>query len=239
MSITTEGALTRYAVADRGAVHLRANFVAGLDGAATLEGRSGTLGDEEDQRVLRALRALADVLLVGAGTLRAEGYGALRLDDAAVGWRRANGLPDHPVLAVVTGSLDLHPGADALAQAPVRPLVITHAAAPAERRAALAEVADVVSCGEQAVDPAAVRSALAGRGLPQILCEGGPSLFGSFVVADAVDELCLTLAPVLTAGGAPRIAVADQEVARDMELVHALPGKAMLFLRYLRSGRAG
>lgn len=226
--------VSRYEIVDRARSHLRANFVASLDGAATIDGRSGGLGDAEDQRLLGVLRMLADVLLVGGGTVRAEGYGALRLEEEAVEWRRSQGLTDYPVLAVVTGSLALDPASEVLAQAPVRPLVITHVGAPAERRDALGEVADVVECGEDAVDANLVRAELERRGLPQILCEGGPSLFGSLVAADAVDELCLTLAPVLVGGTASRIATSATGAAHGMRLHHTLPGERMLFLRYQR-----
>lgn len=231
---SVEDLVAAYEVADRGRTHLRANFVASLDGAATIDGRSGGLGDVEDQRLLGVLRMLADVLLVGAGTVRAEGYGALRLDEQAVAWRRAHGLPDHPVLAVVSGSLDLEASSEVFADAPVRPLVITHEGAPRQSRAALAGVADVIECGSSAVDPLSLRDALTARGLPQILCEGGPSLFGSLVAADVVDELCLTLAPVLVGGPASRIARGPAGAVHRMRLHHALPGDHMLFVRYLR-----
>lgn len=227
--------LSRYSVEDRARPHLRANFVASLDGAATLGGLSGGLNDAWDEQVFDLLRRLADVVIVGAGTLRAEGYGGLRLDDEAVAWRRDHGLPEHPVLAAVSARLDLDPESPLFAEAPTRPLVLTHEAAPADRRRALAEVADVVDCGEEAVDPARLREQLVARGLPQMLCEGGPTLFGTLIAGDAVDELCLTLSPVLVGGGARRISDGPYEQVRDMRLGHAIPGGTMLFLRYLRN----
>lgn len=226
--------LAHYAPRDRATAWLRANFVASLDGAATIDGRSGGLGDAEDQHLLGTLRMLADVLLVGAGTVRSEAYGALRLDEAAVAWRREQGLPDHPVLAIVSGSLHLNPDDEVFADAPIRPLVLTHAGAPEAARAALAGVADVVDCGDDAVAPALLRRQLQARGLRQILCEGGPTLFGSLAVADQVDELCLTVAPVLVAGSAARIAVSPQAHPHQLRLQHALAGERMLFLRYTR-----
>src|SRR5699024_9392752 len=116
-------------------------------------GFAGPLGDPEDQLVLRTLRQLADVVVVGAGTVRIEGYGGLGLDDGAVAWRRSRGLSDVPVLAIVSSALNLEPDAEVFTAAGPRPLVITHAAAPARRRERLAAVADVVVCGEHAVEP--------------------------------------------------------------------------------------
>ncbi|MGB4136280.1 MAG: dihydrofolate reductase family protein, partial [Microbacterium sp.] len=122
---------------------LRMNFIASIDGAATRAGRSGGLGDDADRRVFDLLRRDADVVLVGAGTARTEGYGAMRLDDASVSWRTAQGRAPHPVFVLVSRSLELAP--EIFADAPVRPIVYGGADAPAERRAALAAVADVVT----------------------------------------------------------------------------------------------
>lgn len=223
-----------YALPDRSEPHLRVNFVTSLDGAAWHDGRSGPLNDEWDQQVFAHLRRLADVVMVGAGTIRVEGYGGLRLDEQAQRWRTEHGLPPHPPLAIVSHALDLDPASEAFTDAPVRPLIITHGGAPHDRLDALAEVADLVVHGEDAVDLAAARGELAERGLPQILCEGGPTLFGALIAADAVDELDLTLSPVLESGSAGRIAHGLQRTL-PMRLQHALPGGPMLFLRYLRA----
>jgi riboflavin biosynthesis pyrimidine reductase len=229
--------LRRYVVADRGTPHLRVNFVSSLDGAATHDGLSGGLGDDADRLVFDTVRMLTDVILVGAGTVRAEGYGGIRFDDDAVAWRLANGLPEHPPVAIVSGRLDLDPAHPVFSRAAVRPIVVTHAAAPAGRRAALAKVADVLVCGDAAVDHALMVTTLTERGFPQVLCEGGPGLFGSLLAADRVDELCLTLAPLLESGSAPRIASAAEASPRRMRLAHAIPAGDTLLLRYLRAAR--
>jgi riboflavin biosynthesis pyrimidine reductase len=234
-ALDPDGVLDRYRVDDRMTPHLRVNFVSSLDGAATHDGRSGGLGDDADRLVFDILRMLSDVILVGAGTVRAEGYGGIRFAPAAVAWRLAHGLPEHPPVAVVSGQLDLDPAHQVFARAATRPIVITHGAAPVERRAALAEVADVLVCGEAAVDHPLMVAALVERGYPQVLCEGGPGLFGSLLAADAVDELCLTLAPLLESGPAPRIATASEASPRRMRLAHALPAGDTLLLRYLRA----
>jgi riboflavin biosynthesis pyrimidine reductase len=227
--------IERYAVADRGVPHLRVNFISSLDGAATHDGLSGGLNNPDDKQVFDTLRMLADVVLLGAGTLRDEGYGAMRLDDEAVDWRLAHGLPAHPTLAVVSSRLALAADHAMFADAPVRPLVLTHGASPAAARLALSEVADVVPCGEDEVDPWQVRTALERRGLNQVLCEGGPRLLGTLIEADAVDELCLTLSPVLEGGDARRISVGGAQATRAMRLAHVLTAGDMLMLRYLRA----
>ncbi|MEE6287803.1 pyrimidine reductase family protein [Georgenia sp. MJ173] len=215
--------LTTYGRTDRSRRWVRANFVASLDGAATHDGHAGGLGDPEDQQVLLLLRSLADVVVVGAGTVRAEGYGGL-------------GVEDPPPLAIVSASLDLDPTAAVFTAPGPRPLVVTHGRAPADRRAALAPVAEVLVCGDDVVDLHVLLDTLAARGMTQVLCEGGPRLFGSFVAADVLDELCLTLSPQLEGGSATRISRGDAQTTRPMRLGHAIAGERMLFLRYEREG---
>lgn len=241
-----EDLIARYAIPDRTRPHLRVNFIASLDGAATHDGVSGPLNNPDDKQVFDTLRMLSDVVLVGAGTVRQEGYGAMRLDDDAAAWRLAHGLPAHPRFAIVSSRLDLDPASSIFTDAPVRPIVITHAeptrgdggsgdSARAARLTALAAVSDVFTCGETALDPRVMVTALADAGLPQILCEGGPHLLGALIEADAVDELCLTLAPVLEGGSATRITAGHAQRTRAMRLAHVFAAGDMLFLRYLRA----
>lgn len=214
---------------------IRVNFVATADGAASADGVSGSLGGDDDLRVFDLLRRVADVVLVAAGTVRDEGYGPMRLHDADVAWRRAHGKPDHPVFAIVTGSLSLDPASRVFTDAPVRPVVLTSSAAPDDRRAALSAVADVVSCGTDTVDVALVRQALVARGLTAIHCEGGPSFLGALVAADQVDELCLSIDPSLEGGAAPRIVTGSSPALRKMRLAHVLLGAGdVLLTRYVR-----
>lgn len=227
--------LDRYVVADRARPHLRVNFVSSLDGAATHDGLSGGLNNPADQQVFHTLRMLSDVVLVGAGTVRAEGYEDLRLSQEAAQWRTGQGWEANPVMAIVSGSLDLDPAAPIFTDAPRRPLVLTCADAPTERRAALADMADVITCGTESVDPAQVGVALSERGLPQVLSEGGPTWFGTMIAADAVDELCLTLSPLLEGGSAPRISRRSAQCTRRMSLASVLQAEDMLLLRYLRA----
>jgi riboflavin biosynthesis pyrimidine reductase len=223
-----------YAV-DRTRPSVRMNFVTSLDGAVEVDGYSRGLSDPADQRVLHALRVHADAVMVGAGTLRHEGYGAMRLDPADQDQRTAHGLAAHPTLVIVSSSLALDPGHRAFTTAPVRPVVLTHGAAPADRRTALSAVADVLECGDSTVDQLVGLAALHDRGLDHVLCEGGPHLFGALLAADAVDELCLTLSPLLAGSGAGRI-VADGRRATParMRLVHLLAAGDTLLSRYAR-----
>jgi len=211
---------------------LRVNFVSSVDGAVTRDGLSGGLGDAADHRYFELLRRAADVVLVGAGTVRAEGYGPMRVSDASAAWREAHGLPPHPVFAIVSGRLDLDPGSRIFTEAPVRPLVVT---TQGHDTAAFAGVADVVEAGRGArVDAPAAVAALHARGLTRILCEGGPHLFGALLAADVVDELCLTVSSTLEAGDAGRIAVGALPEPRGLELAHVLRSGSTLLLRYAR-----
>ncbi len=215
---------------------LRVNFVASLDGAVTVDGYSAGLSGTTDKRVFGLLRMVCDAVLVGAGTLRHEGYGPIRLDEPRRAWRRERGLPEYPTMVVVSGRLDLDPDSPVFAEAPTTPVVVTHRAAPAGRRAALDPVADVLAYGEHVVDLPAALTALHDRGLGQVLCEGGPHLLGSLTDADLVDELCLTVAPLLVGPGAGRI-TAGQPLSgtlRRLGLRHALRGADLLLLRYAR-----
>jgi riboflavin biosynthesis pyrimidine reductase len=231
------GAMDDVAIGDHysagvGSPWLRVNFVSSIDGAATVDGKSGGLGGDADHRVFDILRTLCDVVVVASGTVKAEGYGAMILDAPSVGARVAAGLRPQPTFAIVSGSLDLDPSSDVFAKAPVRPIVFTSRAAPSN--AALAAVADIVVAGSKTVDPVSMVAALAERRLTRIHCEGGPSLFGSLLAADVVDELCLTLSPLLVGGDSGRIAKSAMPAPREMSLAGILRSDDTLLLRYLR-----
>ena len=218
-------------IADVDAPGVRFNFVSSIDGAATRAGLSGGLSGAADKRRFELLRRAADVVVVGAGTVREEGYEALRVSDASVRWRVDHGRGEHPVLAIVTASLDLDPASPIFTRAPVRPVILSTERATG--RAAFADVADVVVAGSSKVGAHAAVDALRRRGLDRILCEGGPSLFGTFIEADALDELCITISPSLEAGDARRIAHGDA-AQRDMQLATVLRSGDTLLLRYAR-----
>ena len=207
---------------------LRVNFVASVDGAATHEGLSGGLSNDADKRYFELLRRASDVVVVGAGTVRAEGYGPLRVSDESARWRVANGLTEHPVFAIVTETLDLDPAI--VRDAPVRPTLFT--VEDARVPDALAD-ADVVVAGVDRVDGRRLVQSLSQRGLSTVLCEGGPHLFASLLDDDVVDELCLTVSPVLEGGGGPRITARLGE-RRELRLAGILRSGSTLLLRYAR-----
>lgn len=230
-----EDALAQAYTAPRDRPTVRVNFVSSLDGAVEVAGFSRGLSDPVDQQVIGLLRAHADAVMVGAGTLRHEGYGPLKLRASRREMRRERGLPDLPVLVVVSSALDLDPEHRVFTEAPVRPIVLTHAAADPDRRAALARVADVVVCGESVVDLAVGRAELARRGHVAVLCEGGPHLFGALLAADLVDELCLTISAKLAGAGAGRIVAGPgRNEPLPMRLVHVIGAGNTLFTRYAR-----
>jgi riboflavin biosynthesis pyrimidine reductase len=173
---------------------------------------------------------LCDALVVGAGTVRDENYRAVRLSPERRAWRLEHGLVEYPTLVVVSRTLELDPAQPALADAPVRPIVLTDGSAPAEARRRLEPVADVVSYRTDLADGLAE---LHKRGYDQILSEGGPSILGALTAADLVDELCLTMSPLLAGPGAGRITAGPPAPdPRRLELRHILSGNGQLMLRY-------
>jgi len=183
---------------------VRANMVSTLDGGATgADHVSGSINGPADGRVFRVLRALADVVLIGAGTARAEGYSALGVPDGLAGLRAANGLAPTLELAVVTRSGDLPPTLLGLDRPP---LVVTRGSDPEVVARLRAELGDdrVVVAGDDEVDLAAALDHLADRGLRRVLAEGGPSLLADLLDAGLLDELFLTWSPTLVGGPALR-----------------------------------
>lgn len=182
---------------------VRTNFVATLDGAIYgPDGRSGSINTESDHHVFALLRAQSDVILVGAGTARAEGYRAVDLAPWQRELRAAAGLADYPTLAVVTARLDLDPAIARRGAEPVGPVIIITTDDHDESKLApfLAAGIEVWQLGESAVDLSALLDRLAERELRRILCEGGPLLHHGLLTAGLVDELAVTLAPLVVGG---------------------------------------
>ncbi|MEJ7770401.1 MAG: pyrimidine reductase family protein [Geodermatophilaceae bacterium] len=212
---------------------VRINFVSSADGAATLDGHAGGLGSSVDQQVLRLLRDRADAILVGAGTARAESYRPLRDIPARSAARSLQGMAPVPALVVVSRRLLLEPSDPIIADAVAPTVIVTCASSDPERRAALAAATPVLVAGEDTVDLAVARIGLAERGLRRLVCEGGPTLFATALSAGIVDELCLTVSPMLAGPGAVRIV--DGHLGSDpvrMRLQHVLEDAGYLFLRY-------
>jgi riboflavin biosynthesis pyrimidine reductase len=221
---------------------LRANMVSSADGAANLEGASAGLSSETDRQLFALLRALSDVIIVGAATVRIERYKPARVQKP---WRYLrDGRTPTPSIAVVTGRLDLDPESPLVTAAPAyaRTIVITTAEAPANRRAELARHADVIVAGQETVDLKAAASALAERGYRRMLAEGGPHLLAQLLEAQLLearllDELCLTIGPLMAGPGANRIVAGALPTIPPLplRLAHVLEDDSFLFCRYIRN----
>lgn len=221
-----------YAYPDR--PWLRVNMVASADGGAWLKGLSKGLSSPGDQRVFSLLRGLADVIVAGARTVRIEGYGPARPRES---WKALRmGRPAAPPIAVITRRLDLDLGGPLFTTLdhPSRTIVITCESAPRDRREEAAKLADVVIAGDDRVDMAEAIAALHARGLTRILCEGGSRLNGQLAAAGLIDELCLTISPILIGGDAARV-LNGPSCDVPLRLAHVLEEDGFLFTRYVRA----
>jgi riboflavin biosynthesis pyrimidine reductase len=217
---------------------VRANAIGSLDGAATTSGTSGGLGGAGDRWLFAVQRELADVIVVGAGTARAENYGGARMSVAQRRRRQFRGQTEVPPIALVTRSGRLDHDMRALTDSEVPPLVLTSATSADTARGLVGSAAEVINCSgpdPDQVDPAVLLDRLGDRGLVRVLTEGGPSLLGTFVAETLLDELCLTSAPVLVGGTAVRIASGTAEVLTSMRRAHVLTDDdGYLYSRYVR-----
>jgi riboflavin biosynthesis pyrimidine reductase len=202
---------------------------------AGADGRSRSISSDTDRAVLREIRRLADAIVVGAGTVRDEPYGPLVLDAATAEERASLGLASAPAFVVVSASLDLPYHAPMFTEPGVRPVVVTADDVPGDALARAVEVADVVPLPRDGLGGSGIAAALHARGLRRLLCEGGPGLLRSFTADDAVDEIDLTVAPVMPA----RHGAADRGNApvlpQGFALVGLLEDESFLYARYLRS----
>lgn len=239
---------------------LRVNFIASIDGAVAVEGRSGKLGGPGDRAVFGLLRSLADVIVVGAGTVRTENYGGARIAEHVQQARRAEGRPPVPRIAVVSASARIDPHHRVFHDTAAPPLLLTSRAAEPARLRALTDAgvetvvlpdlpedltpvgAGVRGAGGDGPTPdvGAIAPLLAERGWPRILCEGGPNLTGRLLASGAVDELCLTTAPVLVGGNAPRLAAGGAATPAPMQRRHLLTDRdGALFARWTATDPPG
>ena len=217
---------------------LAINMVTSIDGAITVEGRSGGLGTQGDREMFHALRAMPDAIVAGAGTVRDEDYGPVVLSDDDRARRVAAGRAPVPRLVVVTGRLGLDPGARLFSDPDQRPLLVTARSASDDARSRLEAVADIIDCGDDHIDVAIAMRALRSMGIVVALCEGGPTLNAQLAAADLIDEWCATTSPLLVGGdagraahgaarvGATRLALARVCVDDDGAILtrHARPG---------------
>ncbi len=214
--------------------YVAVNMVTSIDGATAVEGVTAKLGSPGDKRIFFLLRSLADVILVGAQTVRAEGYGPPRLDRTAVAARLARGQSSLPAIAVVSRSLNFDWSSSLFTDPATRPVILTPASAQAEELRRAQGRADVVIVGDTSVDLAQGLEALSARGARLVLCEGGPTLNGELASAGVVDELCLTVAPTVVGGGGAARLMGARPLKRmlDAALLHMLEEDGFLFLRY-------
>ena len=216
---------------------VRVNMILSADGGAAFHGLAGPLSSPCDQSLLRALRSFADVVLVGAGTVRAERYAPVRLTRAQLAFRRTRwGITDIPPVAVVTRTGDLP--ASLFAEGAQRPLLVTTADV-VRSRPDLRERADFLLAGDTEVDIRAAVDRLQARGFVRVLCEGGPTLLDELIAADLIEEMCLTLSPTLSA--APPVARPGAPLAAPgrLHLHHAIRIDDYVYLLYRRPARNG
>ena len=195
-------------------------MITSLDGSTVVDGRSGALGNATDTAVLGALRRAADLVLVGAATVRVERYGPPRKAGQRIG------------VVTSTGDVD----ADSELFAGGAGFLIMPEDGPAPPAGAQGRVA-VVRAGRGQVD-----LALALRRLDELMdpptfvqAEGGPRLNGSLLESDCVDELDLTVSPVLVGGDGPRVIVAAQPRMQRFELAHlGVDEESFLYGRWTR-----
>ena len=186
-------------------------MIASADGATAVGGRSGELGGPGDLAVFAALRGYAELVLVGAGTVRAERYGPPKRADLRI--------------AIVTRSLDVDWKSDLMRSG--QALIVT-----TERAGDVPAGVDVIRAGEEHVDLGAALRVLHGDGVGVVMVEGGPALNGQLVQRGLIDELALTIAPALVGGDSARVAHADRSALTGLSLVHVLEEDGSLFLRY-------
>jgi riboflavin biosynthesis pyrimidine reductase len=205
------------------------NMVASIDGATSVNGRSRGLADDDDRAMFKALRAVPDIIMVGAETARADDYGPIRLDEERIERRRAMGKPDLPRLAVLSGHLNLDPGARLFSNPGLPPIVLTGRDAGPDRRKSLESIAEVV-----VFDDLNIESVLGHFGSGVVLCEGGPGINAQLAEVGAIDELNLTVAPLIVGGQSKRVAEGAPVLSpQEMELDRILAGDRSLFFRYL------
>jgi riboflavin biosynthesis pyrimidine reductase len=218
---------------------VRGNMIASLDGGATDDGKAGGLAGAGDRAVFSLMRYAADVILVGAATVRIENYSGAQLPVAARQERQRRGQAEVPPIAVITRSGNLDPGARLFTRTDVPPLILTTSRFGDDTRRRLGSVAEVIDASgpePDSVDAATVLKILADRGFYRVLTEGGPLFLGTLIENGLLDELCLTVAPILVGGGSKRIVTGLGNVHTKMRRTHLLADDdGYLYSRYVRA----
>lgn len=212
--------------------HVLVNFVASADGHATVNGLSDGLGDEGDRTIFHTLREHVDAILAGTGTLQAERYGRM-LGKAERRERRVGrGQSPEPLAVVITRSGDVPADIPLFDEPEARIVVFAPPGTDlSDRRAQVTVVA--LDPGELTLTTA-MRRLRTGFGVRTLLCEGGPTLFGSLLHENLADELFLTLAPKLVGGGHGPAVTAGPALPepRALRPLWLLERGGSLYLRY-------
>jgi riboflavin biosynthesis pyrimidine reductase len=203
-------------------------MISSIDGRATVDGRAGGLGNPADRALLRELRSASDALLVGRNTLTTERYATV-LDADQCAQRVADGRSAQPIVATVSRQPGLLAHVPLLGEPDVE-VVVYSDASPGEPL----DGAEI-----RVLDPLTPRGAVADlherRGAELIVCEGGPRLLHDLVADGVVDDLVLTVAPLLVAGGAPAILTGQAfDEPLGLRLVHSARAGDYLVLHYAR-----
>lgn len=206
-----------------------------LDGAVALGGTSGGIGGKADRVAFRRLRDRCDVILVGAGTVRAEDYGPPSRAPERMEERQRVGLAPVPQMVVVTASLQFDLHSRLFTAETFRPIIAGPRQAAADRKQLLRAHAEVIESGDARVDMSELVGQLRDRGLHRILCEGGPQLNNDLLDADLVDEIFVTVAPLAVGGAAPRMTEGQNLASpKSFSLVAVHTDETDLLLRYRR-----
>jgi riboflavin biosynthesis pyrimidine reductase len=218
---------------------VRANMISSLDGGATDDGTAGGLAGPGDRALFNRMRQEADVVVVGASTVRIENYSGAQMSAAQRQDRQSRGQSEVPPIAVVTHSADFDHDAKLFTRSEVPPLILTsrETVDDAQRRfGTQAEVIDASGRQTDRVDMSAVLAILNGRGTRRVLTEGGPSLLSLFIENDMLDELCVTIAPIIVGGLARRIATGSGDAHTKMRRSHLLTDdEGYLYTRYVKA----
>lgn len=211
------------------------NMVESVDGATALKGGATALNDPDDRQLFLALRSIADVVLVGAQTVRFERLGPVRMSEEMLEHRTAAGIEGEPRLAVLSRSLNIEPEHRIFGDSERRPIFVVPHDVDRDRRGRLEHMAEIVTADTD--DGQAVVDALSPAKV--VLCEGGPTVNALLVSAGIVDEVNLTVSPVLGLGSSKRLASGSEELEppEELTLERTLVGDRSLFLRYVRAFR--
>ncbi len=229
------------------------NMICSLDGSATCAGLSGKLGGAGDKLIFNSLRAGADFILAAANTVRQEKYSLPDVSEEVAARRLSRGQAARARLVVISASLSFPEDAGFLKQSASSqentssqenassredmPIIYTTVDAPASLKDALRPNAEIREAGEKSVNLSQVASELGEQG-NMILVEGGPSLNGQLAELNLIDEICLTVSPLIVTGMGTRIFKSPEEFLRPMELSSVLVDEqGTLFLRWIKNSK--